>query len=120
MDNRGRNNNNDRRNNSNYRTRRTRRSKHQPPDFTDQSACKYCHSKSLELMNNNKKGLSSKEIKKALLPKRVDNDGLDALEMFGERWEVTELFQYLDFLISLIFQNIIIIKSHEHILKKVT
>jgi len=91
-----RNNNNFRQQNSNrdnYRQRRNRRSKHQPPRFSDPDACKFCRTKQKYLKY--KKKYSVGDVCTILQPRHVDENCVP--ETFGERWDVSEFFQVVDF-----------------------
>jgi len=80
-------------NNANYRQRRNRRSKHQPPRFNDPEACKFCRTKQKFLKY--KKKYSTGDICAILQCRHVDENMVP--ETFGERWDVSEFFQVVDF-----------------------
>jgi len=80
-------------NNANYRQRRNRRSKHQPPRFNDPEACKFCRTKQKFLKY--KKKYSTGDVCAILQCRHVDESMVP--ETFGERWDVSEFFQVVDF-----------------------
>lgn len=79
------------------KNKRSGRSKHQPPAFNDESACKHCHTKQKDLKQIKKQKLNPKIYRKLTMPKNIDESHIPDLEFFGERWDVFELLQYLNF-----------------------
>jgi len=77
----------------NFRQRRNRRSKHQPPRFNDPEACKCCRTKQKFLKF--KKKFSVGDVCAILQVRNVDENMVP--ETFGERWDVSEFFQVVDF-----------------------
>jgi len=72
--------------------RRDRRSKHQPPQFSDPDACKFCRTKRKYIKQ---KVHSADDICTILLPRKIDENMVP--ETFGERWEASDFFQFVDF-----------------------